>query len=429
MSFEGACDDLFSFDFGFAEEFTETREVAIVLSLMNYSTSLFGFRLDSCLPEEVLIKFIDAVRDKYAKNPYHNFQHALCVMHFVCLMMESLCPNKGSGALQLEPIQAFGLIVAAFIHDVEHRGYTNSFEINSQSELALTYNDMSVLENHHTSVGCKLVAEHLFPYLTPTECKSMREVIIVSILATDMGSHNELLAKLKTYAERNKILVVPQVDEYEDVDETKSLVTKKEEDTLSSRATDKAISAKDSAPSESKPPSGTTPSSDAKKVEMQHSLSGVVSTPIVARPSSDSGDSKILVLDDVSSPATTKSSVNFKSSEGILLLCRVLVHGADLSNPTKPFQEAQAWARRVRKEFNAQIEVELSKDLPVLPFFAPDDYSMSKNEISFGTFVCLPMWKLVGDVLPELAFLAKRIEKNISEWEVYKLSLEPVVPK
>ncbi len=37
------------------------------------------------------------------------------------------------------------------VHDFDHRGFNNAFEVNSKSELAIRYNDASVLENHHVA--------------------------------------------------------------------------------------------------------------------------------------------------------------------------------------------------------------------------------------------------------------------------------------
>ena len=46
-------------------------------------------------------------------------------------------------------------ILAAIVHDVEHTGTTNNFHVQSGSELALLYNDRSVLENHHVYFAYK----------------------------------------------------------------------------------------------------------------------------------------------------------------------------------------------------------------------------------------------------------------------------------
>ena len=48
-------------------------------------------------------------------------------------------------------------MVAALAHDVKHPGLNNSYHINSRSEIALIYNDTSVLENYHVSETYKIL--------------------------------------------------------------------------------------------------------------------------------------------------------------------------------------------------------------------------------------------------------------------------------
>lgn len=50
-------------------------------------------------------------------------------------------------------LEIFSLLFAALIHDFEHTGRTNNFHVNVGTELALLYNDRSVLENHHVSAA------------------------------------------------------------------------------------------------------------------------------------------------------------------------------------------------------------------------------------------------------------------------------------
>ncbi|NXU49769.1 PDE4D phosphodiesterase, partial [Turnix velox] len=56
-------------------------------------------------------------------------------------------------------LEIMAAIFASAIHDVDHPGVSNQFLINTNSELALMYNDASVLENHHLAVGFKLLQE------------------------------------------------------------------------------------------------------------------------------------------------------------------------------------------------------------------------------------------------------------------------------
>lgn len=70
------------------------------------------------------------------------------------------------------------------------QGLNNNFQINSGSELALLYNDQSVLENHHASTGLsKLARSKLLAPFEPSTVKQLRSTVIALVLATDMSQH------------------------------------------------------------------------------------------------------------------------------------------------------------------------------------------------------------------------------------------------
>nr|KAG5714044.1 hypothetical protein BaRGS_020372 [Batillaria attramentaria] len=76
------------------------------------------------------------------------------------------------------------------------------------SELALMYNDESVLENHHLAVAFKLLQEEncdIFVNLSKKQRQSLRKMVIDMVLATDMSKHMSLLADLKTMVETKKV--------------------------------------------------------------------------------------------------------------------------------------------------------------------------------------------------------------------------------
>ena len=71
--------------------------------------------------------------------------------------------------------------IASLGHDIAHPGLTNAFQINSQSEMVLTYNDISCLENFHIST--------LYKILKQSECDIFSNVDINNIILLE----NELL--------------------------------------------------------------------------------------------------------------------------------------------------------------------------------------------------------------------------------------------
>ena len=141
-----------------------------------------------------LKEFIHQVSLYYHNNPYHNFKHAISVLQFTYLLL-----IKTNASKFLSQYEIFGLMVASFVHDIDHPGHTNFFEINIKSHLALKYNDNSVLENHHCSLAFYLIHSkniQLFKNLDEGDFAIIRETIIECVLSTDMKHHNDLVLSL-----------------------------------------------------------------------------------------------------------------------------------------------------------------------------------------------------------------------------------------
>ncbi|KRZ97245.1 putative 3',5'-cyclic phosphodiesterase pde-4, partial [Trichinella sp. T8] len=163
-----------------------------------------------------LLTYLLHLEDHYRKNSYHNSLHAADVTQTVHVMLST--PSLESVFTDLEK---FAVIFAAAIHDVDHPGLTNQFLVNSGSELAIMYNDESVLEQHHLAVAFKLLQETDCDILTGFSKKHrqlFRRIVIDTVLATDMSKHMSLLADLKTMVETKKVSGpgVPSLEKYSD---------------------------------------------------------------------------------------------------------------------------------------------------------------------------------------------------------------------
>lgn len=56
----------------------------------------------------------------------------------------------------MDPLDEAVSLIAAACHDVDHPGRSSAFLSNSDSPLAVLYNDITVLENHHAALTFKL---------------------------------------------------------------------------------------------------------------------------------------------------------------------------------------------------------------------------------------------------------------------------------
>jgi cAMP-specific phosphodiesterase 4 len=156
------------------------------------------------LSPNILITYLVHVEDHYHRdNPYHNSIHAADVTQSSHVLLSAAALEN-----VFTELEVLATIIAAAVHDVDHPGVTNQYLINTNSELALMYNDESVLENHHLAVAFKLQQQagcDVFAHLPAKSRQSLRRMIIDIVLATDMNKHMDHLAHLKTMVETRRI--------------------------------------------------------------------------------------------------------------------------------------------------------------------------------------------------------------------------------
>lgn len=142
-----------------------------------------------------LRNFLYETYKNYNDVPFHNFRHCFCVTQMMYAILWTVdLPSK------IGDLEVLILLTSCICHDLDHPGYNNIYQINAKTELAIRYNDISPLENHHCSVAFRVLENedcNIFKSFSMEQFKQIREGMIRCILATDMARHNEILSQFK----------------------------------------------------------------------------------------------------------------------------------------------------------------------------------------------------------------------------------------
>lgn len=158
-----------------------------IFSKLNVHTSL------EC-DDATIRNWLQLVESHYLDNPYHNSTHAGDVMQATAYFLLKLRKKD-----IFDPLDEAICLISAVVHDIDHPGKSSAFLCNSDHELAILYNDRSVLESHHAAFAFKLTLSdekvNIFHKLDRDVYRSVRLSIIDMVLATEMTKHFEHLSK------------------------------------------------------------------------------------------------------------------------------------------------------------------------------------------------------------------------------------------
>nr|XP_015218464.1 PREDICTED: cAMP and cAMP-inhibited cGMP 3',5'-cyclic phosphodiesterase 10A isoform X4 [Lepisosteus oculatus] len=180
--------ELFHFDINPYEELWP----AVFVYMVHNSCGKNSFEL------EKLCRFTMSVRKNYRRVPYHNWKHALTVAHCMYAILQK---NQDI----FTELERKGLLVACLCHDLDHRGYSNSYLQKFDHPLAALYST-STMEQHHFSQTVSILQEghNIFSNLTSSEYEQVLEIIRKAIIATDLalyfGNRKQLVELLTTGA-------------------------------------------------------------------------------------------------------------------------------------------------------------------------------------------------------------------------------------
>jgi len=114
------------------------------------------------------------------------------------------------------------------------------------------------------------------------------------------------------------------------------------------------------------------------------------------------------------------------SPSTVLLMCNMLLHGADVSNPIKPWELCRRWACLCMEEFFAQGDLEKAASIPVQMLNDRDKVNRPNAQIGFIEFFIVPLASGMVQLFPQLGGLAEQLGENIQNWsEVWQEEVKP----
>jgi len=161
---------------------------------------------------EKFLPFVHKVQNSYRDISYHNKTHGTDLAQTFYYMCTAGDLKKTVG---MSDVDMFCYILSAACHDIDHPGMGNVFLIETKHEIAMRYNDISVLENYHIAQTFEIMSQDKYDILKEFDSatyKKIRKLMIGAILATDMANHFSKLSILK-----GKIMSADENDfKYED---------------------------------------------------------------------------------------------------------------------------------------------------------------------------------------------------------------------
>ena len=162
----------------------------------------FGLLDNNIIETKKLDNFLYSITKQYHTTTlYHNSIHGADVTQTISLFFlnsnaEEICSTN--------VLDLLSILISALGHDIGHPGFTNNFQINASTDMALTYNDISCLENFHVSKLFKTIKKdenNIFIKLNVDDYKTIRKRMISEILATDMANHGKVMGVVKAKVE------------------------------------------------------------------------------------------------------------------------------------------------------------------------------------------------------------------------------------
>ncbi|CAB1318295.1 unnamed protein product, partial [Coregonus sp. 'balchen'] len=138
------------YEFGFSDfDLTELELVMCGIQMFYEVGVVKKFQV----PQEVLVRFMYSISKGYRKMPYHNWRHGFNVGQTMFTLL-----TTGNLKRYYTDLEVMAMITSAFLHDIDHRGTNNLYQVKSGNPIAKLHGS-SVLERHHLEFSKFLLAD------------------------------------------------------------------------------------------------------------------------------------------------------------------------------------------------------------------------------------------------------------------------------
>ncbi|KAJ4926021.1 hypothetical protein JOQ06_008206 [Pogonophryne albipinna] len=160
------------------------------------------------VPQEALVRFMYSLSKGYRKITYHNWRHGFNVGQTMFTLL-----TTGLLKRYYTDLEVMAMITAGFLHDLDHRGTNNLYQVKSGNPMAKLHGS-SILERHHLEMGKFLLADESLNIY-----QNLNMAPDIAIIATDLALYfkkrtmfQKIVDLSHTYEDEKKAMMMTACD-------------------------------------------------------------------------------------------------------------------------------------------------------------------------------------------------------------------------
>lgn len=368
--------------------------------------------------------YLNACETTYrAANPYHNNTHAADVTQTAAVLLRAFC---GAAERPVPKSERFCVLLASAVHDLGHPGVNNDFLVRTRHRLAGLYNDRSVNENYHCATAFHLAhsvvgggggggggsaaaaaggkaggAGASSPSSSPSMQRPLTDLIGAPPTLQRSGADDGLggpAALLPAHGKKQQ--------------------QQQQAGGGRAQAAAATAAAANTAASEPPPPAAAVVGDGGIFSRFPLDEYARARALIVGMVLSTDMAVHFELLTSFRAAAEREGGRAPGSWADRSLAYQLLVHLADLANPSRPFPLALKWAESVVTEFLAQGDAEARSGVGVSAMCDREKISMPRAQLNFVSIFMRPTLDALAPAVPAFASAARPcLEDTVAKWE------------